>query len=85
MSTHSTGHAESWLSAAGRMIIREARKKDMIGAIVFDELQKSLRWKMRPRMQDTRWFIDARDKLLSSTLVNSAFFRLAIWYLQLPY
>ena len=62
MSTHPTGHAESWLSPVGRMIIREARKREMIGAIVFDEVHKSLRWKMRPRMQDTRRFIDSRDK-----------------------
>ena len=51
------GHAESWLSSVGRMIIKELRKKDMIGAVVFDEVHKSLRWKMRPRMQDIGWFM----------------------------
>ena len=46
------GHAESWLSAIGRLIIKKLREKDMIGAICIDELHKSLRWLMRPKMQD---------------------------------
>ena len=50
------GHAESWLSDVGRMIIKELRKKNMIGAVVFDEVHKSLKWTMRPRMQDIGWF-----------------------------
>ena len=64
------GHAESWLSSVGRMIIKEARKKDMIGAIVFDEVHKSLRWKMRPRMQEIRWFIDFWNQLLNDSKVR---------------
>ena len=53
------GHAESWLSSVGRMIIKELRKKQMIGAVVFDEVHKSLKWKMRPRMQDIGWFMNS--------------------------